>query len=364
MIMMKELGLRAKAIINEGRDFEGLECLVKEYPSAPEFVLPFYQGLFYKTAGQYERALPYMTQAKSLIPPRAEIAPIDWFNLYRPFIKVFWGQAGEIYANCNYPELTLDSYKHYQMHSSEIKSTDISEGLLSFRHFSTHMLQDLINNEVTASSPKQMNDPFDTLLLHWGDNALQRKAYNKHTQYFVKSLDNYRIRSFSRLRNNSNEETIKNIQMWSHYANDHYGICIQYNFSPVFSDLTQEDRVIRFKDIIYHDSEAEQKSGANSVIDLSSLESIDTDLALCTKQKFWNYENEVRLISYSPNDNAPYIPIKLDKDSRITKIYFGARCLDRNIETIRNILSGQNVEFYKMGINYSDIYSLTVTQLD
>ncbi len=341
-------------IIESGGNFTEVEKLIHEYPSPPEFLLPYFQGLYYERRKDYEKALPYVIDAETKLEARSTVEPNEWKCQYGPFIKIFWGKIGEIYSNCDYGTRALNAFQNYQLYISQTESTNVSEGLLSFRPFNEYMIQDLINGEVTACSPAVMNDPFDTPLLHWGRHLLDRKAHKKHIKHFIKALDNYRIRSFSRIENNDGE-MIKNILMWSHYAQNHEGICIQYNFSRAFAKLSEDNRAIRFKEIDYVDKER--------AIDLTS-DKMDTHIGLCIKQNFWKYENEVRLISYSPGYESPFIPIKLDAASKISKIYFGARCSNRHIETIKSIFAGKDIEFYKMEIDYSDIFSLNIVPLD
>ena len=51
----------------------------------------------------------------------------------------------------------------------------------------------------------------------------------------------------------------------------------------------------------------------------------------------WQYENEVRLIVYNPNNTAEHYGIELDNNSEIEAIYFGYRCPDATITTIKNL---------------------------
>ena len=93
------------------------------------------------------------------------------------------------------------------------------------------------------------------------------------------------------------------------------------------------------------------------------VNSINTTLGLATKHKDWHYEKEVRLISYNPNIKSNYQNIEIDKDSTIEAIYFGCRCTDNDIQTIRNICKERynGIRFYKMEYDSSDIYHLKAT---
>ena len=89
--------------------------------------------------------------------------------------------------------------------------------------------------------------------------------------------------------------------------------------------------------------------------------SIDTNLAFATKSKEWKYENEVRLIVYNPNKTEQFYGIDLDNESKIEAIFFGYRCSEIVINTIKNIFINKNTKipkFYKMILNENDVYNL------
>ena len=84
----------------------------------------------------------------------------------------------------------------------------------------------------------------------------------------------------------------------------------------------------------------------NVSIDYSKAE-INTDLSLLTKAQAWQYENEVKLITYIIDD-ATFLPIELDKESKIAAIYFGSCCEDENIKFIKSILPYDSINLYQM----------------
>lgn len=149
---------------------------------------------------------------------------------------------------------------------------------------------------------------------------------------------------------------IGNTLMWSHYAADHKGFCIKYSFSEQFTSTTEERRTIRFKDIIYHDNEKPLNI---------KTDSINTDVGLCTKQSAWSYENEVRMIAYDPEATDFYITIPLDKASKIDAIYFGYRCPDAHIRTIRKIVAQHypKAKFYQMKSDFTNVYYLKAEEI-
>ena len=81
-----------------------------------------------------------------------------------------------------------------------------------------------------------------------------------------------------------------------------------------------------------------------------------------TKSSDWKYENEVRLISYDISSQEDFTYLDLDVDSRIKAVFFGLRCSEDSIQTIKKII-GDNCGYYKMVKNYRNIYSLDVVPI-
>jgi len=129
----------------------------------------------------------------------------------------------------------------------------------------------------------------------------------------------------------------KQIQMWSHYAKNHTGICLEFDDDLLCNNLGDMFRV--------HYSEEQY------VLNLKTPEEPENDIieAFCTKQKGWEYEQEIRMFrslkslkegkNYSFNKQA------------LKAIYFGCFCTPRNIRRYKNLcrLNGfEHVRFYKM----------------
>lgn len=250
---------------------------------------------------------------------------------------------------------SLKYYKKSHYHKSFLKSEFEKENkvtLFSFRKYNEYTLSDLINNTITVCSPKKMNDPFDSLINLWGsENNLKETCTDKmHIYPFSKSFDYFRIRCFSKSTGNT---AIKNILMWSHYAGEHTGFCIKYKLSKHFikQEENDNDEHMYLKKIIYKDEK----------IDLH-IHSINTDLAFATKKKCWKYEDEVRLIAFNPNIEGDFQSIELDESSEIEAIFFGYRCSDLVINTIKNIFiqkKGIRIpKFYKMDLDINNVYKM------
>lgn len=272
------------------------------------------------------------------------------------FISNIYTLAGEIYSNLDLDAEALKYYQRANYYKSFLK-TEIENRsyiyLYSFRSFNVYSFSDLINNEITVSPSKNMNDPFDSIINLWGTKELLKKTCkeHKHIKNLSKSFDYFRIRSFC---NGNTTRALKNILMWSHYADNHRGYCIKYKLSKYFIKQDENDSFehMFLKPIIYRKDEDK--------VDISEMTTINTDLAFATKHESWGYENEVRLIVYNPNKEDAFYGIPLDKDSCIEAIYFGCRCEQKTINTIKNLFSKSDTppKFYQMKLDRTDVYHL------
>lgn len=270
--------------------------------------------------------------------------------------------AGEIYSNLDLDAEALKYYQRANYYKSFLK-TEIENSsyvyLYSFRSFNVYSLSDLINNEITVSPSKNMNDPFDSIINLWGSEGQLKESCKKvkHIKSFSKSFDYFRIRSFC---NGDTEKALDELLMWSHYADEHRGYCIKYKLSKHFIKQDENDRFehMFLKPIIYRKDEDK--------VDISEMTTINTDLAFATKHSSWKYENEVRLIVYNPNKEDAFYGIPLDKDSCIEAIYFGCRCEPKTINTIKNLFSKTDTppKFYQMKSDSKDVYHLEWKEVD
>lgn len=286
----------------------------------------------------------------------------DWKNipvflLNKKQLADIYTCAGEVYGKLDIPDQSLEYYKrsHYYKLFLKTEFDRLSKiSLFSFRRFNEYSLTDLINNTITVSPSTKMNDPFDSLINIWASEDMLRKTCHttdsKHIEPFSKSFSFFRIRSFCGGRGNT---PVWNHLMWAHYAGEHTGFCVKYKFSRHFIKQEENDSYehIYLKKIKY----------SNNKIDLHTG-TIDTNLAFATKNKCWKYENEVRLIAYNPDRTENFYGIPLDEQSEIEAIFFGYKCTEQNIATVKNLLArkGQThkPKFYRMVLNSHNIYRL------
>jgi len=230
--------------------------------------------------------------------------------------------------------------------------------LYSFRTINDCVKNDLKYDQLSLSDTNKFNDPFDTLLFNYLDyrkNAIKEKS--GYDIYPLRDAYKYiKIRCFVKDKIDTKFDTkraIQNILMWSHYANSHKGICIRYKFNH--KEIDKYRAKFKFSNWL----EVDYKSD----IDLESVESRSLELLFATKKECWNYENEVRLIHFDPECKSEFkqLPLK-EIDSKVEAIFFGCKCSAEDKITIKELLEGQNVEFFEFNkkpeVIWSEVYKL------
>jgi hypothetical protein len=123
----------------------------------------------------------------------------------------------------------------------------------------------------------------------------------------------------------------ENILMWAHYANDHYGMCLEFTLD---NDKTFSDAAIYEVDYLEDYPEID----VENIWHKDGLAKI-----LYTKSKVWEKEDELRIILVDGNSLVDY-----PKYSKLTGIIFGYRTPINQIDLIKNILKDKNINFKKM----------------
>lgn len=264
---------------------------------------------------------------------------IAYYNL-----GLCWHQLGPLYDT-----KAINSFKSYLLNILTLKyCTSFRAVCYSFRSCSTFLYQSLINDTLNLSSPTKFNDPFDCPIFSLLDNSddvarLIRSAYLDCVKVacFVNNIklpfiDEDGVHKTNVEKHEGDIEEYLNPLMWAHYADSHKGICIKYRFPNELTQLgaVNDSQCICFlKDVSYSDT--------SSIV---QAKSISLDDAFFAKGRCWEYENEMRLLYYNPNDKNPYVA--LPAHNTIEAIYFGLECSSKDRETIINILKGRKCIWY------------------
>lgn len=301
-------------------------------------------------------------KAKALIPFALEIAKqFDHHSEdFRVEIKKIYGLAAEVSAELGNFEQALQYYKSFQCLIMQLKTNfQLNETikLYQFRKFTNYTLANLLNKEITLSRPNQMNDIVDSLVFTWLESPCfgATAKHKGHLDPYKESFRDYRIASFCGDNPDESQYAIQNTLMWSHYADEHRGFCVEYVFhrDDYRKDNFKELTVSRLFKIKYRNlAEPINFTEQNASVPFT------TEEAFITKSQDWGYENEYRLLQYKPKQGELREQYKLSENTKIVAIYFGHRCLDSDIQIVKSLLKHTDIKFYKMKIDYADVYRL------
>lgn len=226
--------------------------------------------------------------------------------------------------------------------------------LYKYMPFSAQSLENIKNQVIYFGSPLQFNDPYDCALfprvkeptdddielfrLHRIANAQKESLRNA-----VRMLSNARLRDILLKQGQEvlNRETAKlletkgvscfaerpdNLLMWSHYADSHRGVCLEFR--------TDIDVFRKAKRVKY----ARQMPKVDLVKILCHEEEADDEILslYCTKGGDWDYEREWRCIHNTGGTAYTYAA------DALTGVYFGAKASLTSFEIVALVLAGQN----------------------
>ena len=180
------------------------------------------------------------------------------------------------------------------------------------------------------------------------------KTINKNMQ-LEESLDYPRVYCFSRDMNN--------ILMWSHYANEHKGICLCFKSQQIdngnFLILDSSNHYLF--PVVYDDNLPKQ------VNMLSNYDPKELVAFLRTKHSGWEYETEYRLILWEEDFNGKFT--KSFRKEDLEGIIFGSNTPIEDIKKVYDIINpnylqeGIKINFYKAQ-EIKDKYAIHIKKID
>ena len=219
--------------------------------------------------------------------------------------------------------------------------------LYKYCAYNTNSLSILINKKIWVAKPDSFNDPFDCNI-KINPKDFDVEAFKKYLymtgritkklpwkncikpfeEFLKKDVKNFGVFSMSQINDN--------ILMWSHYADQHKGFCIEFDRLP--NNLLGDFEITQpvnyscdYPKLVFFDSSGKQ--------DLSIFKK-----TLFYKAKDWAYEKEWRLI-YDEGDREETMP------ANISSIIFGLRMSIEHKRAIQDILADRpDIIRYKQAI--------------
>ncbi len=229
-----------------------------------------------------------------------------------------------------------------------------------------NFIDSIIKGYIYCAKPESLNDPFDCRIdisesinraiatCHGKDvSNLNKLKDSKNFLIFIK--DTIAVNGVCSFSN----KLLKPI-MWSHYADEHKGICCMYKIPSDFIDY-DKNNIIGMSDVKYGENTLTEAL-VKIAPDLSSMDNseIFQEIVipiLTSKGKDWDIEEEVRIIK------ATNGTLKLQKHF-LKQICFGLHTSEKDKELVRSIIKeyGYKPDFCEIvksntdfGLNVNDL---------
>ena len=177
--------------------------------------------------------------------------------------------------------------------------------LFKFRSINKYLIDTLVKGTVYCARPIRLNDPFDCQvdIKKAAENAISRLS-GKKKQNFVKLSKAKGI--FNKIQKDIKSVGICSFSLvleepllWSHYANEHKGLCLTYEIPGQFF-FDPSNNIIGVSPVDYNVNpltewfikNAPEKAGTD--LNEFAIELLKKVLAI--KGEGWGYEKEVRII--------------------------------------------------------------------
>ena len=272
--------------------------------------------------------------------------------------------------------------------------------LYRYRSFKDDWKEEAFDGIVEPSSPLYFNDPYDCGFCFQEDILSERLG----KEDYIKALEKYiplkredydlilsstDIESavqivfqnhgkkfpdsfFKSLRNDASEcmdelkdavrvvclsETYDSMLMWSHYARNHTGYCIEYEFNKddmYYSSLHQ----VRYTKDRFNISKKDILEGRKDIIDKT----------VCSKADVWSYEKEWRIVTENyiktrPSKVDPKTRCVLQLKDNIKAFYLGAKINEKEKSEIIEFAKKNNRIVYQMILS-ANTYELRAERID
>ena len=243
--------------------------------------------------------------------------------------------------------------------------------LYRYRTFDQYYKSNIMDGQVYLACPNTYNDPFDSAVKFDYKKCVEVLLGKESANLFPEVLSNdseLRILFENHYRGTFDgfkkyvkmacfSEKKDSILMWSHYAQNHKGFCIEYEFDESNTFYKHLHPIIYTKERY-----------TTSKRDMSNTNGKWIYKTICRKSDVWSYEKEWRIVTVNFNKvmpdklkypNGKYV---LDLKENIKAFYLGAKIEKKYKEEIIWFAKQNNVEVYQMNLS-PDSYDLITKRM-
>ena len=270
---------------------------------------------------------------------------------------------------CSSDLLTFENIEN----AMELKYNNLPT-LYKYTPFNDYSLNILEKDQLWISSPMSFNDPYDCeYTMNFGKpnnidfliKKCKEKLPESEHQNFDKFIDEILKKEYKKIVLDYNKfskervfvscfsEINNSILMWSHYANDHKGICIEFNFN----ELGIEDiRTRLLFPVIYNNVLFDATRYLKSMKNKGKFNNFMPLCSAINKSKKWSEEKEWRFVSIVHSEPG------LIQWLKPKAVYLGTNFRDKYMEKIMKIAKNRNFDVYQMnktpnyGLESKNIY--------
>lgn len=228
-----------------------------------------------------------------------------------------------------------------------------------YRYINKNLIDSLVNRSLYFALPANLNDPFDCQIdlkksIYFA--ASRTSGINKDVLRRIASHDRFVGEIQSRMAKIgvcSFSLSLEEPLLWSHYADEHRGVCLLYEFTEDFL-LDRSNEIVGVSDIEYGENPLSDwliKSIPEQITD-DFYDHFTAELlkkVLVVKAGGWHYENECRII----REHAG--PFSIPKGC-LKQICFGMHTPEADMQLVKKIVdsSGYDVNYCRIGKRESD----------
>lgn len=248
---------------------------------------------------------------------------------------------------------------------------DQSKKVYKYLRISNHLFENIENNMIAFTHVDLLNDPFEGVAQYkcFEDKSGEWEAYGiAFPQMMNKKIQDISYEKIcNRCRLFCVTENRYNPLMWAHYADEHRGVCLEYDIADIVS---VSDDISEIKYVSKVQSFDDFPSNANK--------------AIFYKSDYWAYEKEIRAVKYLSdeecisidyNDNYKCLYLKEKEDDfiyfpigrsstnnlrilkapkvlllncKVTGIYLGLRIKQEDEVRLKDIAGRKGIPIYRI----------------
>lgn len=269
-------------------------------------------------------------------------------------------QEKKLYISILYGEHNFKNMRRNMKDISTLKNK-IPQKFYRYRSLSNeYEIDNIIQEQIWLSTPTEFNDPYDSMINIDVDEMLKKylegnqkiiSEYNRLAEKGKRKARRYIEKEKAKLQKGMDKElemlrksfgiacfseTYDSLLMWSHYADYHRGICLEYSHEEI-------EKLVPFCPVVYTNS----FENLANYIDIKGNEIDNRAIRLfLNKSKEWSYENEWRIIDCLSENGVENG--KILKKLKPQKILMGCKISDTNESEIIKIANKLNIPIAKM----------------